>query len=145
MGAFAVIRARASARLTLGFLIFALLLPASLHAETDPPCADAETTVDMRACLNRAYERADGTLNAVWKRVTARIEAADHMPAKERKAWKEELLASQRAWITFKEHDCDAVGFEWWGGTGASGAILDCLLAHTTARTKDLKARYLDN
>jgi len=36
------------------------------------------------------------------------------------------------------------VGFEWYGGTGAAGAILSCLLEHTEARTSDLKARYLD-
>ena len=75
----------------------------------------------------------------------ASLAEADHMPAQERKARKEELLESQRAWITFKSRDCDAVGFEWWGGTGASGAILSCLLEHTTVRTKDLRARYLDN
>ncbi len=155
MGAFANIRACAGARLTLGILLFGILLlgipilgllfAASAIARADSSCAGAETTVDMRACLDKAYERADAELNVVWKKVTASIAVADTMPAKERNTWKEELLASQRAWITFKESDCDALGFEWWGGTGASCAILNCLLAHTTARTKDLKARYIDN
>lgn len=143
MGAFAVTRARAGARLASG--LFLLLISASASAEEEALCADAWITVDMRACLDKAYKRADGELNAVWKTVMASIAEADHMPAKERKAWKEELLESQRAWITFKSHDCDAVGFEWWGGSGASGAILSCLLEHTTARMKNLRERYLDN
>lgn len=143
MSVFAVGRARATAGLATGLLL--LLFSASVFAEDNSVCANAETTVDMRACLNQAYDRADADLNAVWKKVMASLANADYMPAKERKAWKEELLTSQRAWITFKEHDCDAVGFEWWGGTGASGAILSCLLDHTTARTQNLKARYLDN
>ena len=114
-------------------------------AEDDTICASATTTVEIRACLDRAYTSADAELNVVWKQVTASVARVDTMPAKERAVWKDELLKAQRAWIVFKEHDCDAVGFEWWGGTGAPGAILNCLLAHTRARTKDLKARYLDN
>ena len=108
------------------------------------PCDNAMNTITIRACLDKAYAQADVELNAVWKQVMAQLADADPMPAKERKAWKEELLESQRAWIKFKEHDCDAAGFEWFGGTGAPGAILSCLLEHTEARTKDLRARYLD-
>jgi len=114
------------------------------QAEPANPCADATTTIDIRECLDKAYKRADGDLNAVWKKVMAHVGDADYLPAKERKSWKDELLESQRAWIQFKEHDCDAVGFEWYGGTGASGAILSCLLEHTEARTADLRARFLD-
>lgn len=113
-------------------------------AEEANPCADAVTTIAMRECLDKAYTRADAALNAVWKQVMANVSEADYLPAKERKAWKDELLTSQRAWIQFKEHDCDAVGYEWWGGSGAGGAILSCLLEHTEARSQDLKARYLD-
>lgn len=114
------------------------------QADAADPCAEAATTIAMRECLDKAYTRADAELNAVWKKVMAQVGGADYLPAKERKAWKEELLVSQRAWIEFKEHDCDAVGFEWYGGSGAGGAILSCLLEHTEARTSDLKARYLD-
>lgn len=113
-------------------------------AEEANSCADATTTIAMRECLDKAYTSADAALNAVWKQVIAGVGDADHMPPNERKAWKDELLESQRAWIQFKEHDCDAVGFEWWGGSGAGGAILSCLLEHTEARTKDLRQRYLD-
>ena len=119
-----------------------LVFPAPAHAD-DTLCAGVETTAEMRGCLEKAYERADAELNAVWKKVMASVSAAD-MPAKDRKAWKDELLAAQRAWITFKERDCGAVGFEWWRGTGAPGAMMSCLHAHTAARTNDLKVRYFD-
>lgn len=141
MGVFAVTRARAGARLASGLLL--LLFSASASAEDDTMCADAWTTIDMRVCIHKAYKRADTELNVVWKKVVARVDDAGHMPVKERKSWKEDLLASQRAWITFKSHDCDAVGFEWWGGSFAPGAVSSCLLAHTTARTKNLKEHYL--
>jgi uncharacterized protein YecT (DUF1311 family) len=112
--------------------------------EPGPECASATSNVEIKACLAKAYERADKELNAVWKQVMANVNDADTLPAKERKAWKDELLESQRAWIQFKEHDYDAVGYEWWGGSGAGGAVSSCLLDHTVARTKDLRQRYLD-
>jgi uncharacterized protein YecT (DUF1311 family) len=121
-----------------------LLVAGAALAEEANRCANAATTIEIRECLDKAYTRADAELNAVWKEVMAQVGGADYLPTKERKAWKEELLISQRAWIQFKEHDCDAVGFEWYGGSGAGGAILSCLLEHTEARTKDLRARYLD-
>jgi uncharacterized protein YecT (DUF1311 family) len=125
-------------------IVAAMLFDGTAQAEDAYPCADAGNTIEIRECLDKAYSRADAELNTVWKQVMAQVAAADYLPSKERKAWEEELLESQRAWIKFKEHDCDAVGFEWYGGTGAGGAILNCLLAHTEARTADLKERYLD-
>lgn len=121
-----------------------LAAPEATEAQDVNPCANAATTIEIGECLDKAYTNADAELNSVWKQVMARVGGADYLPAKERKAWKEELLSSQRAWVQFKEHDCDAVGFEWYGGSGAAGAILSCLLAHTEARTKDLKERFLD-
>jgi uncharacterized protein YecT (DUF1311 family) len=81
--------------------------------EPGAECVSATSNVEIKVCLAKAYERADKELNAVWKEVIANVNDADTLPAKERKAWKDELLESQRAWIQFKEHDCDAVGYEW--------------------------------
>ncbi|MGH6737268.1 MAG: lysozyme inhibitor LprI family protein [Methyloceanibacter sp.] len=68
---------------------------------------------------------------------------ADHLTEEQRDAWKQGLREAQRAWVEFKEHDCNgAVLYEWWGGAG--GAISSCLLEHTQARTKDLRELYLD-
>ena len=109
------------------------------------PCANAETNLAMNECLGKAYPRADKELNAVWKKVMGTISDADYLTPEQRDAWKKELREAQRAWVQFKEHDCNgAVLYEWWGGSGASAAISSCLLSKTEARTKDLKERYLD-
>jgi len=108
-------------------------------------CDDAMSTAEMRGCLEKAYLAADAELNAVWKKVMAHVAGADYLPAQAQKDWREELLEAQRAWITFKERDCGAVGFEWYGGSGAPGAVMSCLRAHTMARTENLKARFPDN
>lgn len=121
--------------------LFPLALPAG--AEDLPDCANASNNVEITACVWDAYKRADAELNAVWKQVMASIRPEDYLPADAVKAWKDDLLAAQRAWITFKEKDCDAVAYEWYGGSGANMAVGSCLYAHTVQRTNDLKERYL--
>ena len=74
----------------------------------------------------------------------ATFKSNDYMPADDLKTWRETLLASRRDWIKFKEEDCEAVGYEWFGGTGRSNAFIFCMLDRTTTRTKDLKTRFLD-
>lgn len=114
-------------------------------AQPGDVCASAASNVEMKTCLARAYQHADKQLNVVWKQVLGTVDDADYLTLEQRDAWKKELRAAQRAWVQFKEHDCNgAVLYEWWGGSGAGGAISSCLLGHTEARTKDLKRRYLD-
>lgn len=125
-------------------LCLGLMMASSVEAQEAGPCDDAQTTIEIGECVSKAYKAADAELNTVWKEVMGTFAKNDYMPAADLKTWKETLLASQRAWIKFKEEDCETVRYEWWGGSGASNAIVFCLLDHTTARTKDLKARYLD-
>lgn len=117
---------------------------AAMAQEADV-CAGAESNLALKECLGKAYQNADKELNVVWKRVRGSVDGADHLTPEQRGAWKKELREAQRAWVQFKEHDCNgAVLYEWWGGSGAGGAISSCLLGHTKARTEDLKSRYLD-
>ncbi|WP_108682965.1 lysozyme inhibitor LprI family protein [Methyloceanibacter sp. wino2] len=121
-----------------------LLAAGPAFAEEKSICDNAQTTIEIGECVGKEYKKADAELNAVWKEVMATFKNNDYMPAEDLKAWKDTLLASQRDWIKFKEEDCEAVGYEWFGGTGRSNAVVFCLLHHTTARTKDLKARFLE-
>jgi uncharacterized protein YecT (DUF1311 family) len=114
-------------------------------AQVGDPCASAESNLALKECLGKAYQKADGELNVVWKQVLGTVDSADYLTPEQRDAWRKELREAQRAWVQFKEHDCNgAVLYEWWGGSGAGAAISSCLLGHTEARTKDLKSRYLD-
>ncbi|MFN0263076.1 lysozyme inhibitor LprI family protein [Tepidamorphus sp. 3E244] len=106
-------------------------------------CEDATTTVEMGACLEKEYKRADSELNRIWGLVQSSIEASDYVPAEERETWKKVLLDAQRGWVQFKENDCfSAVPYEWYGGSGAGNAAMSCALDMTEARTKALKQRY---
>ena len=114
----------------------------------DIPGCDNESlnNMELDQCAGKAFKAADKELNAIWPQVLAAIDSrAADMPADAAKDWKTSMIDAQRAWVTFKEDDCNAVQYEWYGGSGASLAVTSCLYHHTADRTADLKARYLDN
>jgi uncharacterized protein YecT (DUF1311 family) len=130
---------------SVAFLIIGCIAAAAAGAEPrDAPCEPSQSNLEYKNCLADLYDQADKELNVVWKQVLAKIDGANHLTAKQRQTWKAELRQAQRNWVQFKEHDCKgAVLYEWWGGSGAGGAISLCLLRYTRDRTEDLKERYL--
>jgi uncharacterized protein YecT (DUF1311 family) len=130
-----------AALLSLPFLLLAVPATAQDLEQCDGP------NVVMTKCIWDAYEAADAELNDVWGEVLATIKPEEgYMPEEAAKEWKDHLVAAQRAWVTFKEEDCNgAVAYEWYQGTGANAAIGTCLFQHTVARTQDLRDRYLAN
>ena len=125
----------------------ALFIPAASALADDIPGCDNQTlnNMELDQCAGKAFKAADTELNQVWPKVLAFIDSQSaDMPADAGKAWKDSMLAAQRAWVTFKEDDCNAVQYEWYGGSGASLAVTSCLYHHTADRVADLKSRYLD-
>jgi uncharacterized protein YecT (DUF1311 family) len=109
-------------------------------------CMDkATSTVEMNVCLDRLLKRADAELNAAYQSAMKYIDASEDVPAEAKGKWRGALRDAQRGWIAFRDADCKgAVPFEWFGGTGATAAALDCMLEKTRARTKELTERYQD-
>jgi uncharacterized protein YecT (DUF1311 family) len=130
-------------RVTIAAFVLAAAVPAM--AQDVPGCDNATSNVEIGMCTSAAYEKADKELNAVWPKVLAYIDGqAEYMPVDALQKWKASIIASQKAWVTFKESDCGAVQYEWWGGSGAGIAQTACLYSHTAQRVEDLKSRYLD-
>ena len=126
-------------RLALGLLLAAM--PAL--GQTAAPrldCAKAQTTVELNACAERDLERADKALNEAYRAALQRIDGRTELDAKVRRDWREALQDAQRKWIAFRDADCKGpAAYEWYGGTGATLAVLGCLTEKTTARTGDLR------
>jgi uncharacterized protein YecT (DUF1311 family) len=140
----------------IAILLSFLAFPALAHA-TDwgipsdaldralPKGCDASADAGLYNCADQAFKKADAELNEVWKKVLATIQPSDTVAADKAQEWKEDLIAAQQAWNTFKDKDCDgARSFEYWGGSGRALAVLSCQYEYTVNRTKDLKARYLE-
>lgn len=121
------------------------LQPASA-GEPPPPadCTEAMSTVEMNACAGAEFEKADAELNRVYKEAIASIPemATDEQPF-DKASWEEALRASQRAWIAFRDAECEGhVEKFWGGGTGGTVDIIGCKTEKTEQRTKELKQRY---
>lgn len=107
-------------------------------------CTEAMSTVEMNNCAGAEFEKADKELNEVYARALKDIpEMATDDPLFDAKAWENALRQSQRAWLAFRDAECEEhVAMFWSGGSGATVDIIGCKTEKTEARTKELKARY---
>ncbi|WP_088342535.1 MULTISPECIES: lysozyme inhibitor LprI family protein [Rhodomicrobium] len=123
--------------------ILALLIPPTAHAQSakDIDCSKAMSTVEMNYCGEKDFDTADKALNEAYQRVIAMVSKSDAAPPYDAKSWETALRQSQRAWVAFREAECNGlVPMEWSGGTGTTSAVLACMTELTKARTKDLDA-----
>ncbi|HVG34914.1 MAG TPA: lysozyme inhibitor LprI family protein [Pyrinomonadaceae bacterium] len=100
------------------------------NPQTTDPCADAQTTVEMRDCAGKEYKQADAELNAVYKRLMATLSD---------KAEQASLKSAQQAWLKYRDANCEFDAFENRGGTIYPVVYTSCLTAMTRARTKELQ------
>ena len=103
-------------------ILLAMLLAA-------PDCANAITQADMNFCAATGYAHADATLSAVWPRALAKAR---------RMGGGDQLLAAQRAWLTFRDAECEAENAGSTGGSMHGMAIGQCRTTLTNARVRQL-------
>ena len=114
-------------------------------AQTRAPkvdCGKAVATPELNYCAELDFEKADKALNQAYQAALARIDQTTERDAKVRAEWRKTLQDAQRKWIAFRDADCKgAMAYEWYGGTGATVAVLGCMTGLTEARTKELQER----
>lgn len=136
---------RASHVLTLA--LASLMFAAPAHADDDDAkidCANAMTTYEQNYCADKDLAAADAKLNDAYKALLAAIAKTENEKPFDAKSWEKALRESQRAWVAFRDADCDGlVPKSWTGGTGTTVAVLGCKIAKTEARTKEL-LEYVD-
>lgn len=120
-----------------------LLLTSAVNAAEKLDCENAVSTIEMNACAEQEFDKEDALLNETYKNALAAIpEMATEHPY-DAKSWEGALRASQRAWLAYRDAECDAhVPMFWSGGTGTTAEVIGCKSDLTKARTKELKDRY---
>jgi uncharacterized protein YecT (DUF1311 family) len=126
----------------MGFVgILAILCSAELRAADDAEkskdylaCMDnaGGVTSEMLDCIGAEMKRQDAQLNENYKTLMSKV-------SKKRKG---ELQEAQRAWIKFRELNCNFYADE---GSIAQVAVNDCYLDATTDRAKELKRLIPEN
>jgi uncharacterized protein YecT (DUF1311 family) len=106
-------------------------------------CDDNSPQQMLNICAANAAQAADHEMNLVWKRVAAEMKLRDSEI--DRKTDREPgffdtLLASQRAWLTYRDKHCLLASFEMRGGSGAAQIHGGCFHELTRARIAQLTA-----
>lgn len=121
-----------------------LLLAAAPAVDRDATDCDDDSPQQMlNICAANAAQAADYEMNLAWKRVVTDMKRRDTQI--DRKTDREPgffdtLLASQRAWLTYRDKQCLLASFEMRGGSGAAQIYGGCFHELTRARIAQLNA-----
>jgi uncharacterized protein YecT (DUF1311 family) len=109
--------------------------PLLANEEISIDCAKAMGAVELKYCAAQAYRLADEDLNHVWNSFSK------DLPAE----YKRELVEAQRAWVKFRDSNCNAETFLSRGGTGYIYYYDYCLERMTRYRTEELRNLLEEN
>ncbi|MCH8622805.1 lysozyme inhibitor LprI family protein [Undibacterium sp. TS12] len=101
-------------------------------------CSKASNTIEINECASIEQKKVEAKLNAVYQRVMKMLDkeiAAGDLD----KASKTTLIEAQRAWLKFREADCNAVYQYHISGTIRGVMYIGCMQTHTERRIKDLE------
>src|SRR5262245_54003310 len=109
-----------------------LLLAATLQAPKPStradPCAQEGNQMQLTDCAQQRYEKADARLNKAYKPLLAGLDPEHQV----------KLKAAQKAWIAFRDAECDLEASEALHGSMEGQVLFMCLEAATEARIKEL-------
>lgn len=100
------------------------------------PCPRS-TTREVEQCLADNLARADAELNRYYAAAVKRLTGERQTMALAK------LRASERAWIRYRDTECDAVWEYWRGGTIRGTFSTECRLRMTRDRTLAIWSNWL--
>jgi uncharacterized protein YecT (DUF1311 family) len=129
--------------------ISALLLLGGMgvaHAQEDGneqvDCKNAQTQADMNYCAAMDFEKADRQLNAVYKQALRSQADLDKQNAEfdpSQAGAVKALKKAQRAWIDYRDGQCEGVSYQAAGGTMQPMLEAGCKADLTGKRVKELQ------
>jgi uncharacterized protein YecT (DUF1311 family) len=122
-----------------GVALLVVLAAAPAAAEDDIDCNNTISQAEMNICSEQDFEAADAELNTVWKDARKAAKETDADLSDDLKGADKALLAAQRAWIGYRDAQCELDGFQARGGTMEPQLVSSCKAWMTRARTKELK------
>lgn len=124
----------------LGFVIATMTAPATAQ-EWD--CSDPGELPQqgMNYCAALDYQKADRALNAAWPILIERMKEIDALSGDffaDQANAHENLLKAQRAWIDYRDGQCEAEGAQYAGGSIRPLIEATCKADLTRQRTEQL-------
>ena len=112
-------------------------IPEARAADSD--CANAGSNMDVTDCLAAAYGRADKALNQTYKKTVVVLQKFSRSDVCFHCGSSAKLAAAQRAWMVWRDRECDLLGSQLSGGSGQRQLELDCLIRLTNERTAQVR------
>ncbi len=104
-------------------------------------CARASTTLELNECAARAQKAVEQTLNQTYQQALKALQQPDTETEKF-SATRQRLVEAQRAWMKFREADCEAVYLQYVSGSIRNLMFIGCMQKHAERRIDDLKAVF---
>jgi len=114
--------------------------PAAGDDAPNVDCGNAMTQLDMNICAQRDHATADTALNAQYALTRKAMADIDAGLESNLQGAAKGLLAAQRAWIAYRDAECETEGFQARGGSMEPMLVSGCLAQLTIKRTAELKA-----
>ena len=125
-------------QLVLAALVVAWCGQTLARADETIDCKDPQDQNTMTRCAGLDYEKADKDLNKLWPSIKASAEDSDKGAGADEGGYVKALMASQKAWIAFRDAECTWQGFESHGGSMEPMLVNGCLARLTRERIKQL-------
>ncbi|CAD7054512.1 hypothetical protein RHAB21_00556 [Pseudorhizobium halotolerans] len=123
-------------------MLSAMLLsgvPATAQDDPEVDCRNPVTQMEMTYCAEQDFAEADEQLNAQYKVTRQAMKDWDGDAMDGLGSAADALLASQRAWLAFRDAQCALYGYQARGGTMEPMLIYGCQAELTRQRTQQLK------
>ncbi len=120
-------------------MIFSFVALSALHSNAqDIDCSNEDdvTQMKMNFCASEQFEAEDANLNTVWAELKSAMENGE--AGYDFELSFKPLLAGQKAWIIYRDKQCEAEGTAFEGGTAQPQIVADCLARMTQARSSEL-------
>lgn len=118
-----------------------LFICSAAAAQDAPDCANQMDQSTMTRCAGIDFEKADAELNRIWPEIKSDAQESDEGTGKTEHL--DALMASQRAWLAYRDAECAWQGFEAHGGSMEPMLVNACLAEMTNKRIKELQGEGL--
>ncbi|WP_377296486.1 lysozyme inhibitor LprI family protein [Rhizobium sp. SGZ-381] len=123
------------------FSLAAFLCAGAALAEEEPQvdCDKAEVQKELNYCAERDFQAADADLNAQWKATRKVMADFDRQLGAAERGAEKALLKGQRAWLEYRDGQCESEAFAARGGTLEPMLLMSCKAEISKVRTEELK------
>lgn len=106
-------------------------------------CVKAISTPELNECAARQQKAVELQLNQTYQQALKSLQQPDTEIDKFSAA-RQKLIEAQRAWVKFREADCEAVYLQHVSGSIRNLMFTGCLQKHAERRIEDLRAVFAE-